>query len=173
MIAVRTLVAASIVLAVTAGMAKATTLAPPKGAVNGKYTFTFHAMNSKLAPSVIDVTVTQTCNAPCTVLAMRWRVHGQSSAEAKTWRWTWNGRQYVYGPHTSSHPSACAGRGNQRIEAGYDIVSKYVLIPGSVKRGRTATFNGSGQDGYRPNAKGRAAGCKPGAYVFTITAVTA
>jgi hypothetical protein len=159
-------------IATPAGIAKANTFAPPNAGVNGKYTFTMRVTNTTIKPGVLDVTIPSACKAPCSRFTTNWRVHGRPKVDPGTWKWKWNGHEYVYGPQTSSSTSSCLGRNKRDVQAGYEIVSKLVLIPGPVKGGRIASFRGTGRDDYRLTAKGLKAGCKPGAYVLTITAVT-
>ena len=172
MTTLRALAVAGLAVLATAGPSHANAVAPPTAMVSGKYTFTFRATNvDDKAPGVLDVSVVSACAAPCTTFTTRWSARGQSSAPV-TLRWKWNGRQYVYGPRTNRGATACAGRNKKSIAAGYDIVSKYALVPASLQKGRITTFRGTGLDDYVLNAKGRKAGCAGGAYTFAITART-
>jgi len=155
--------------AVVASIAAAAPLAPPAGAVSGEYIFTYRTTNVKLKPSMFNVRVAR-CAAPCSAFTTVSHATGKPDGVPRLWKW--NGKQYIQNT-TLRGKSQCVGRGKKVIAGGYDIVSRYALMPGRAQAGRVVTFRGAGSDKYLPNDKGLKAGCPFGAYDYAITAVAA
>ncbi|MEZ5100830.1 MAG: hypothetical protein R3C15_13725 [Thermoleophilia bacterium] len=152
-------------LAVAAGAAAA----PPSGAVAGRYTFTFTTTNVETEPSVLVLRVLDACAAPCASFETLERLADEQAYRGTTPRvWRWRRDVFVF-RQVSKGASDCVV-GTRTVRRGYDVVSTYRIRPGAPRKGRIRSFEGTGLDDYRVNARGRKAGCTTGGYDFAITA---
>lgn len=162
--------AVSLVVSLALGAAPALA-APPKGAVTGRYLFTFTVTNAKLAPGKLVVRVLDPCRAPCTSFRTQEREVGATRDRGGDPRdWTWNGKAFVFHGRLRGGGS-CVGTKKRESPRGYDIVTTFRIRPTKVEDGRVTRFAGTGRDDYVVNGKGRRIGCVPGAYLYDIRAV--
>lgn len=158
-------------LAVLLALATATSAvaAPPKGEISGRYAFTFTTTNVQTEPSVLVLRVVDACASPCASFETLERLEGDKAYRGTTPRvWRWKRDAFVF-KQVSKGASDCVA-GTKTIRKGYDVVSSYRIQPGRAKGGRIRSFEGTGLDDYRVNAKGKKAGCSAGGYEFAITA---
>jgi hypothetical protein len=161
------LIALALGLVALVWLPASTTADPVAGDVVGSYRFTYRVTNAEGFTRWI-YQVRRRCAAPCSRFSVTTRLSSRRRPAKRLSVYTWTGSAYAR-KRTLRHFCPCIGRAKKAVPAGYDIVSREEVRVTRISAGRIVAFRGTGRDDYRPNARGRRGGCRPGAYLFDVT----
>jgi hypothetical protein len=142
--------------------------APPSVGFSGTYAVTIKVTNTKYPDSHWIISPVKPCAAPCSAVDFHQRLTTEKAWRKSTLHFAWQAGGFKV-RKVLRRFSDCQPPKGKAVKLGYDVTSTETLKTLHAVNGVVTSFTGDGLDSYVPNAAGKAAGCKPGAYVYSIS----